>query len=87
MTADVWEVTGDKDFECISDWKGIWFVSLIGLTVVTVFMVSMPPVARYKEVVLKWTVTCSISHMIYDSQLSLCVLFSVMSSEVVTQTQ
>jgi hypothetical protein len=48
MNADVWEVAGDKDFGYMCDWKGIWFVSMIGLTIVTIFMVSIPPVARYK---------------------------------------
>lgn len=52
MNADVWEVTGD-DFEYISDWKGIWFVSMIGLTIVAIFMVFHTSCGRYKEVVLQ----------------------------------
>jgi len=38
VNSDVWEVTGD-DFEYIPDWKGICFVSVIGLTIVAIFMV------------------------------------------------
>jgi hypothetical protein len=52
VNADVWEVTGD-DFEYISDWKGIWFVSMIGLTIVAIFMVFHTSCGRYKEVVLQ----------------------------------
>jgi hypothetical protein len=38
VNADIWEVTGD-DFEHISDWESIWFVSMTGLTIVAIFMV------------------------------------------------
>jgi hypothetical protein len=38
VNADIWEIAGD-DFEYISDWKGIWFISVVGLTVVVFIMV------------------------------------------------
>ena len=72
----MWEVSGGKDFEHISDCKGIGFVSMIGLTVMTIFVVSILPVARYKEMVLKWAMASSISLWICDSHLSLCLLLS-----------
>jgi len=39
VNVDIWEVIGD-DFEYISDWKDDWFVSVIGLTIAAICMVS-----------------------------------------------